>query len=54
MKAPVYCRAMSSRTATINALQARALPLAAASRVGDFLLASLVLVLVLIITGGAG
>ena len=54
MKRPGYCRAMSSRIATTNTLQARALPLAAASRAVDFLLASLVLVLVLIITGGAG
>lgn len=47
---------MSSRNATAIALRTRAFPTGAVLRVGDFLLASLVLVLVLVLitSGGAG
>jgi len=45
---------MSSRNVNAIALRTRVLPTGAVLRVGDFLLASLVLVLVLITSGGAG
>lgn len=45
---------MTSRTTTAIALNARALPVVAVSTVRDLALVTLVLVLVLITTGGAG
>jgi hypothetical protein len=45
---------MTSRTTAAIALKTRALPVVSAVAARDFALVSLVLVLVLIITGGAG